>query len=617
MSKSISKHYYLLCNEAYVGTDKRIAFQTPNWLDAIKNQVENAKKAHVCLQSAILMMLDRGGVILNTYPQLSTDHSVSLTDYLGTWALAEKLRDRSDNYSPLESALTGLSEYTRFLGNDLERPETTQLYSSASLHELVAEGSLRDATAVTPIDVAQFMRSWCPNESLVDVYGVDGLGLLYGTRLNGSAQLIGDDFGKLAEKVVPKDLENTYKDSLTWFRTAEFTNRIFLDMEWFFNLQNQQGDVLLVNAARFENPFFDTSADEKLSRSYGALNHCLTAGYKKVIVLVSNHYLTAGQGVARKILNHCLKNGLTHVVQLPSGVLGFRSHQHSVLIFEKNVKVEKIKFVNYADQENSETSDRGFGMPRRSVALKKSLNQSMQQTSVVSVQSLNDNKRLLSFEVSQFSRTDAFEELRSKCSFVKLHELVDVFRSHHLEKNQDAETVIISEIGASSIDEFGAITSGKLREYSKIAIDRRQAQILNNGDIVLCFRGAPDSFGKVGIYYKRQGEIAIPNQSFVILRFKKDRLAHQYSPELLLWWLKAKYAQKHLKLKSISPDVMRISPRDIDQLEVPVDPTYWIDAEIEKANKSQLILNDIQRLSTQLRDLESSAWQINQYKLSR
>jgi hypothetical protein len=328
-------------------------------------------------------------------------------------------------------------------------------------------------------------------------------------------------------------------------------------------------------------------------------------------VLVSNHYLTAGQGVARKILNHCLKHGLTHVVQLPSGVLGFRSHQHSVLIFEKNVKVEKIKFVNFADQENSETSDRGFGMPRRSVALKKSLNQSMQQTSVVSVQSLDDNKRLLSFEVSQFSRTDAFEELRSKCSFVKLHELVDVFRSHHLEKNQDAETVKISEIGASSINEFGAITSGKLREYSRIAIDRRQAQILNNGDIVLCFRGAPDSFGKVGIYYKRQGEIAIPNQSFVILRFKKDRLAHQYSPELLLWWLKSKYAQKHLRLKSISPDVMRISPRDIDQLEVPVGPTAWLDAEIEKANKSRLVMNDMVSLSMQLNDLASSAWRID------
>ena len=109
MSKSISKHYYLLCNEAYVGTDKRIAFTTPDWLDAIKNQVDNAKKAHVCLQSAILMLLDRGGDMLNAYPQLSTDHSVSLSDYLGTWALAEKLKDRSDNYSPLEGALTGLS----------------------------------------------------------------------------------------------------------------------------------------------------------------------------------------------------------------------------------------------------------------------------------------------------------------------------------------------------------------------------------------------------------------------------------------------------------------------------------------------------------------------------
>ena len=127
MSKSISKHYYLLCNEAYVSTDKRTAFPTPNWLDAIKNQVENAKRAHVCLQSAILMLFDRRGDMLITYPQLSMDHSVSLSDYLGNWAFAEKARERSDTYSPLESALTGLSEYTRFLGNDLERPATTQL----------------------------------------------------------------------------------------------------------------------------------------------------------------------------------------------------------------------------------------------------------------------------------------------------------------------------------------------------------------------------------------------------------------------------------------------------------------------------------------------------------
>ncbi len=611
MSKSISQHYYKLCDDAYLSTDKRIAFPTPEWLGAIKNQVEGAKKAHVCLQSAILMLLDRGGEELKNYPQLSLDHSVSLPDYLGNWAFGVKVDSKSDTYSPLESALTGLSEYTRFLGPDFDRPASTESYSSACLHELVAEAAQRDATAVTPIDVVQFMQRWCPKDALVDVYGVDGLGLLYGSRLIGGTQLVGDDFGKANKKVVPKELEHTYKDSVAWFRSAEFVNRIFLDMEWYFNPENKQGDVLLVNAARFDNPFFDLSGDEKMSRSFGVLNQCLTAGYKKVIVLVSNHYLTAGQGVARKILNHCLKHGLTHVVQLPSGVLGFRSHQHSVLIFEKNVKVEQINFVNFADQENSETSDRGFGMPRRSVALKKSLNQSMQQTSVVSVQSLDDNKRLLSFEVSQFSRMDAFEDLRSKCSFVKLHELVDVFRSHHLEKNQDTETVTISEIGASSINEFGAITSGKSRDYSRTAIDRRQAQILNDGDIVLCFRGAPDSFGKVGIYYKRQGEIAIPNQSFVILRFKKDRLAHQYSPELLLWWLKAKYAQRHLKLKSISPDVMRISPRDIDKLEVPIGPMSWIEVESQKAEHSKMLLNEIQILSDKLREVESTAWQVN------
>jgi hypothetical protein len=611
MSKSISKHYYTLCDAAYDSTDKRNAFPKPEWLDAIKNQVDDAKRAFVCLQSAILMLLDRGGDVLKSYPQFSMDHMVSLSDYLANWNFAEKVSQQAATYSPLESALSGLSEYTRFLGKDIEQPLSAQNYSSASLHELVAEGSLRDATAVTPIDVAEFMRGWYPSEALVDVYGQDGLGLLYGTRLNGSAQLVGDDFGKSADKVVPKDLENTYSDSLAWFRSAEFSNRIFLDMEWRFNPQNNQGDVLLVNAARFENPFFDLSGDEKLSRSFGALNHCLTAGYKKVIVLVSNHYLTAGQGVARKILNHCLKHGLTHVVQLPSGVLGFRSHQHSVLIFEKNVKVDQLNFVNFGDQANIESSQKGFGMPRRSASLKKSLSEVVQQTSVVSIQSLDNNKRLLSFEVSQFSKIDAFEEFRNRCNFVKLHELVDVFRSHHLEKNQDTDIVQISEIGASSINEFGAISSGRLREYSRRSVERRQAQILIDGDIVLCFRGAPDSFGKVGIYYKKQGEIAIPNQSFVILRFKKDRLTHQYSPELLLWWLKSKYAQKHLKLKSISPDVMRISPRDIDQLEVPIGPMPWIESESQKAVDSKMLLNDIQVLLEKLRVVESTAWQIN------
>jgi hypothetical protein len=296
---------------------------------------------------------------------------------------------------------------------------------------------------------------------------------------------------------------------------------------------------------------------------------------------------------------------------LPSGVLGFRSHQHSVLIFEKNVKVDQLNFVNVGDQANIESSQKGFGMPRRSASLKKSLSEVVQQTSVVSIQSLDNNKRLLSFEVSQFSKIDAFEEFRNRCSFVKLHEIVDVFRSHHLEKNQDTDIVQISEIGASSINEFGAISSGRLKAYSRRSVERRQAQILIDGDIVLCFRGAPDSFGKVGIYYKKKGEIAIPNQSFVILRFKKDRLTHQYSPELLLWWLKSKYAQKHLRLKSISPDVMRISPRDIDQLEVPVGPTAWLDAEIEKANKSRLVMNDMESLSMQLNDLASSAWRID------
>ena len=56
---------------------------------------------------------------------------------------------------------------------------------------------------------------------------------------------------------------------------------------------------------------------------------------------------------------------------------------------------------------------------------------------------------------------------------------------------------------------------------------------------------------------------------------------------------------------------MRISPRDIDKLEVPIGPMSWIEVESQKANHSKMLLNEIQILSDKLREVESTAWQVN------
>jgi hypothetical protein len=521
----------------------------------------------------------------------------------------------------LSSALTGLSEYLKFVGGDVKQITSSEKYSSESLHSLVAEASKRDASFVTPTDIADFMQSWIEQDAGVHIYGLDGLGLLYATRRNRAARLVGDEFGKSADYKIPKKILDIYTESQTWFRANEFINREFIDMECRFSVSHTPAKSLLINAARLDLPFFDSKSDDgkKSQSEAGLLNHCLNAGYSKIVVLVSNHYLTAGKGVARNILDHCIKNGLTHVIQLPMGVLGFRSQQHSILIFEKNSSKTEIKFIDYSDTQNIKVSEKGFGLPRRAFSLKVASPDAIQRTAVVPVSELDNygktfgkRKKLLSFEAGQFSEVDALAKLRNKCTFIRIHQFMDVFRSHHIEENTETYRSEFTEIGASSISEFGWITGGRSRTCPTSSLDRRQAQVLRDKDIVLCFRGSPDSFGKVGLYRSKKGEIAIPNQSFVILRQKRDCHQNALSPELLIWWLNSTVAQNYLKLKSISPDVMRISPRDIEEMEVPISPDGFLDAESSKVEVVIEALKKISILSAQCVSLQASAWDWNQ-----
>lgn len=617
MKTTTAKHYWSLCKEIYSETDTRSAFEFPKWLQEFKNDRSSAEDAFIGLQAALLMILDKGEEVLKVYSQLTNEPEVNLQEYLATWSVMEKMIADPKPYSVLSSALTGLSEYLKFTGGVIKQLQTSEKYSSESLHSLVSEASKRDASFVTPIDIADYMQSWIEPSKGVHVYGLDGLGLLYAARRNGSARLVGDEFGKSTEYLMPNKLLNIYSESQTWFRTNEFINREFIDMECRFSLSETTAESLLINAARLDLPFFDVKANEgnKLKPEAGSLNHCLNAGYSKIVVLVSNHFLTAGKGVARNILDHCIKNGLTHVIQLPMGVLGFRSQQHSILIFEKQSSKTEIKFIDYSDTQNIKVSEKGFGSPRRAFSLKVASTDAIQRTNVVPVSELDNygktfgkRKKLLSFEAGQFSEVDALAGLRQKCTFMRIHQFMDVFRSHHIEENSDSDRSEFTEIGASSISEFGWITGGRTRTCPTSSLERRQAQVLRDKDIVLCFRGSPDSFGKVGLYRSQKGEIAIPNQSFVILRQKSEIPEGALKPELLIWWLNSTVAQNYLKLKSISPDVMRISPRDIDELEVPIGPVGYLAVENSKVEILNDSLNKISALSTQIVSLQATAW---------
>lgn len=619
MKTTIAKHYWDVCKDAFLEESNRKAFEFPDWLRAFKNGKDNAEEAFIGLQAALLMLLHRPGSVLQSYTQLSTDFEPELHEYLYTWSVVERLNNESQPYSAVGSALAQLSEYIKFLGGPPKQLDTTEKYTSAALHALVSEASQRDAAAVTPIDVADFMNSFVQEGKNVHVYALDGLGLLHAMRHSGKAQLVGDEFGRTLDRVMPTPLVDVYTEAQTWFRTAEFVNREFVDLEWRFGQEEVSSDVLLVNAARIEHPFFDTNEleEEKTSPGAGALNHCLKAGYSQVVVLVSNHFLTAGQGLARKLLNHCINYGLTRVIQLPMGVLGFKSKQHSLLVFEKQGRAREIEFSNFADAQNTKVPEKGFGLPRRACALKMPLDRAAHHTTSVPISEIDsygktfgNGKKLLSFEAGQFSKLDALAPLRGKCTFMQVHDFMEVFRAHHIEEDGDVDRTTVTEIGVASITQFGLVSGGRHWSCSTSALDKRRAQVLQEKDIVLCFRGSPDSFGKVALYRPRAGETAVPNQSFVILRAKNDGLDLPLTPELLVWWLNSHYAQEQLRLKSISPDVMRISPSDIGALEVPVGPSAFIASEQAKAAQVLAESLQIEQISTRITSVQGSAWDV-------
>ena len=611
MKTSIAAHYFKICKDSYQGTATREAFAFPHWLTAFGNDGVQAQVSYLSLQATLLMLLNQGAEFLTGYPNLAATPNQTLAELCTI--LGSKLESIQDSlpYRPLVSALHGLSEFSRFTGSSFSRADESDRGSAASIHQLVAEACQRDAALVTPVDVAAFMTGLALN----------GLGLLYGARtLSHRVHLVGDEFGRGTDQKLPTSLKNAYSECQTWFRYALFANRQFVEFEWCFGARAERSSTLIVNAVTEHLPFFLDGDGTTSRQSPGPLNHVLKAGYSRVIVLVSNHFLTAGRGFAEKILTHCIRHGLTKVIQLPIGVLGFRSQEHSILVFEGGAPATEVEFIRLDHGQSTGPARKGFGEPRKANTLEVVSRDGQGiplacQRNTVAVSRLQDfgntspgKKKLLSFEAGQFLAVDPLSPLRKQCEFMRIHEFMEVFRSHHIVETGEPERSEYMEIGASSIDAYGWIGEGRLRICARSSLIKRSAQILKDQDIVLCFRGSPDSFGKVGLYRAEQGITAVPNQSFVILRRKTTPPNNAPSAALLLWWLNSRYARECMDLKSITPDVIRISPKDIASLEVPIGPSSFIQMELEKLTRVELALQEVKRIEREIKEIRVNAW---------
>jgi hypothetical protein len=615
MKIDLAKKVFDYVEQAYTETRERKEQPLPEWINGLKSDRMAAKVAHLCLQASVVSMLNRSTDMPRHIP---LQQGMTAAEFADTSAGLRELSKRDNEPDPLVPVFSDLAQYLRYTGGVSNTREFAyQTWDTDPLHALATEACARSAAAVTPIDVVSYMTKLA-DQPHCDAYAKDGLGLLYGAPSGIVVDMVGDELREKTRIEIPITLKDSFNESIQWFKPAEFANRAFIELEKLLHSKKGSALALLVNAARIDLPFYPThtSEDEDMGESAGVLNHCLTAGYHRVVVLVSNHYLTAGRGRAQKILTHCLQHGLRQVIQLPMGVIGLRSQAHSILLFEDTPNTAALEFVDLSDDQYTRGATKGFGCPRRARELSFSgLNHLAGPRYSAQVQALQNQggtkkglRKIVSFEVGQFSKQDPFMPLRGTYEFMRLQDFMDVFRSHHIEETGEKERAQYFEIGANDISEEGWIKLGKKNDRPLQSLDRRKAQKLQENDLILCFRGSPDSYAKVGVFNLKVDATAVPNQSFVIIRRKADAPSNAPTAHHVFWWLRSIYAQQYLRLKAISPDVMRIAPRDIASLEIPCGPTDLIDLETTKIERALEAVQSIHNLRSQVAMLYRNAW---------
>ncbi len=156
MTADTSKDLYEFCARAYRATTTRVALSYPAWITSLKRDVDAARVAHVCLQSAALLMMKNPGVH-GRCEGLNVENGVVPDDFLATLVLVRQLNE-AGAAEALGPALSGLAEYMRFEGGFDSLPNwTLERGETDPLHALATEAAGRNAAAVTPVEVVHFM----------------------------------------------------------------------------------------------------------------------------------------------------------------------------------------------------------------------------------------------------------------------------------------------------------------------------------------------------------------------------------------------------------------------------------------------------------------------------
>lgn len=624
--------------QAHQETDQRRAAPYPDWLSRVRNGQGAAEQAVHSLEAALYMLLTQGpisttagGQLLATTPTTKRE----LVDACNRIAATLRTKQPHGGLTPAADALDVIASELRFSTYEPEPHHLPAAQLWQHLHQLATQAADRDAASITPFDVTRFTLHVGGTAEAVDIYALDGIGLLHASRAllpPEAVRLVGDDAGQHTKPAWPAFLADLTPRDLADFNPGRFCSRAFTEVEWELCPTHDVTEtpaskrLLLINAAKLKVPF--SSRSTKQPQTTMSLDGLIRSPHGRVVILVPNQALTAGRGMAQERWHLLKAAGLRRVIQLPVGTVGPRHHEYSIMLLERDWTADEVDFVELRESEHTRPALRGFGHPRRGRELALPATQAgsdgLPNDALRAVASAKDlaearrakgkrsssaSSRLVSFEVSRALRTDPFESLKDGLELRPLSSFMEVFRSHHIRRADHEDADIYWEVGTPEIDTMGMITPGPEVKCSKAALANRRRQILQADDLIMCFRGARDSIGRVGRYRMTATAPVVPNQSFVILRMLPHGAGFTPPPVGLVFrWLRTQRVKEYLRLKTVTPDVPRLAPKDIMSILVPVGPEALIERQSRLQEEFEAIVTEAESLRQRLAQIESLDW---------
>jgi len=390
---------------------------------------------------------------------------------------------------------------------------------------------------------------------------------------------------------------------------------------WIENGKLKSFDISLANlpfGVRYKreviSDLFDRFPEKTFYGEVLLIRHILAHTSKRAVVIVPENILYRTSAGERDFKADIIKKGILEaVIALPPSLLTTTSLKFSLMVFNKEIKSDKIFFIDASSKEFF-TKKRGRGSLDTGRNTLKDINkiielyQSKENTSYSSLQHKSEcEKNEFNLLAERYVLSDEQLNIKNRLENFKTIELgniAELIRPQAVKTKKQSRGTSFHEVSIRDIPVNGFITEpNNIVKVTDKYVARAQRQLLRPYDILVSTRG---TIGVVGITPKKIEQNWLASQAFQIIRLKAD--TEIIDPIVLYMYFRSEICQ--LDLRSRAAGMFNtVKTQDIKKLPIVILSVNKQKKVIEAFKQEQEMQTQVNNLKAEMKNVRNLHWQ--------